>query len=469
MYRHALCVYPYRVELGPYESFYPPLGLEIVAAALEPYCRSIDVVDLRRESGRTRDFLRPETDLVCFSVNWDREREFIREEILSVPRQIRTIVGGRHATEDPEWWLAECPNVDIVVRGHGEAAASEIASGLALDGIAGLSYRLNGHLVHTPARDCGRVAEDLGPNRRLRRYVYKLDSPDFPTGITFDTMLSSVGCPYNCRFCAFSRNPWGVKRKWSARPAEAVVRELEGIDAKLVGFVDDIFTHDMDRVGAICDLISARGIRKRYVVNARVEIAKRPDVLRKMGRAGFSILLLGIESAQDRTLRSMRKGFDTRRLREYFRVLRKTRMILHGYFIIGNIGETEEEMLAIGPFARELGLDTVSLCRLRSERYSGIEELVAASPGYHVAPDGKVYSDEYPPERLTRIRNRIYTSFYRPGQILHVLGKLFRNGLLTPGMLTKLPAFLVRGVLRLREARPAGREAAPSRATASPS
>jgi anaerobic magnesium-protoporphyrin IX monomethyl ester cyclase len=442
MYRHALCVYPYRVELGPYESFYPPLGLEIVAAALEPYCRSIDVVDLRRESGRTRDFLRPETDLVCFSVNWDREREFIREEILSVPRQIRTIVGGRHATEDPEWWLAECPNVDIVVRGHGEAAASEIASGLALDGIAGLSYRLNGHLVHTPARDCGRVAEDLGPNRRLRRYVYKLDSPDFPTGITFDTMLSSVGCPYNCRFCAFSRNPWGVKRKWSARPAEAVVRELEGIDAKLVGFVDDIFTHDMDRVGAICDLISARGIRKRYVVNARLEIAKRPDVLAKMERAGFSVLLLGIESAKDETLRSMKKGFDTRRAREYFRVLRKSRMILHGYFIVGSIGESEEDMLEIVPFARQLGVDTVSLCLLRNERYSGLEELVARSPGYHIAPDGGVYSDRYSQDDLRKIRDRIYRGFYTPRQMLNIAKKVVRGGLVTRRMLLRLPGFL---------------------------
>jgi radical SAM superfamily enzyme YgiQ (UPF0313 family) len=467
-FRHVLCVYPYRVGLRR-NLQWPPLGLELVAAALGPHAEAVDVIDLRKEPGRTADFLRPDTDLVCFSVNWDRERDFVRDEIRSVPDRILTVVGGRHATEDPERWLADCPNVNVLVRGDGEEAVEELARGTPLDGIAGISYRLNGTVAHGPVRHPGPVADDLYPDRRLRRYVYSWTPSGYRTSMTLDSVASSRGCPFNCSFCSFNRNPWGAKRNWSARSPESVVHELQEVDARGVIFVDDNFTHDMDRVGAICDLIEARGIRKRYVVNARVEIAKRPDVLRKMGRAGFSILLLGIESAQDRTLRSMRKGFDTRRLREYFRVLRKTRMILHGYFIIGNIGETEEEMLAIGPFARELGLDTVSLCRLRSERYSGIEELVAASPGYHVAPDGKVYSDEYPPERLTRIRNRIYTSFYRPGQILHVLGKLFRNGLLTPGMLTKLPAFLVRGVLRLREARPAGREAAPSRATASPS
>jgi hypothetical protein len=34
-----------------------------------------------------------------------------------------------------------------------------------------------------------------------------------------------------------------------------------------------------------------------------------PDVIRKMELAGFAMLLLGIESAQDKTLHSMRKGF----------------------------------------------------------------------------------------------------------------------------------------------------------------
>ena len=67
----------------------------------------------------------------------------------------------------------------------------------------------------------------------------------------------------------------------------------------------------MDRVERICDLILERGIRKKYVVQARLEIARRPEVIDKMELAGFSMLLLGIESAQDKTLRSMRKGFNT--------------------------------------------------------------------------------------------------------------------------------------------------------------
>ncbi|MHC4253281.1 MAG: B12-binding domain-containing radical SAM protein, partial [Planctomycetota bacterium] len=363
-YRHVLCVYPYRVELSRAVHF-PPLGLEIIAAALAPHADRIDIVDLRRERGHTVDFLRADTDLVCFSVNWDKEPDFVRDEIRSVPPGVLTVVGGRHASEDPERWLADCPNVDILARGDGEETIEEIAQRRSLDRIAGISYRVNGTIHHGPVRRAGPVSDDLFPDRALRRYVYTVPAESSVGVIAIDTLASSRGCPFKCKFCSFDRNPWGARRPWSARSPGSVVRELEQIDARYITIVDDNFTHDMDRVDAICDLILERGIRKQYVVNARVEVSRRPDVLRKMERAGFAMLLIGIESAQDKTLRSMRKGFDTKRLREHFRVLRKTRMILHGYFIIGSIGETEEEMLEIAPFARELGLDSLGLCILR--------------------------------------------------------------------------------------------------------
>ena len=284
--------------------------------------------------------------------------------------------------------------------------------------------------------------------------MYSVPADPSFAGVAIDAIASSRGCPFNCTFCSFDRNPWGQKRPWSARSPESVVRELEETDAKYVIFVDDNFTHDMDRVAAICDLIQRRGIRKRYAVNARVEIARRPDVLRKMERAGFSVLLLGIESAQDRTLRSMKKGFGTKRLREYFRVLRKTRMILHGYFIIGSIGETEEEMMEIAPFARALGLDSLGLSPLRNSRYSGLEELVAVNPAYHIKANGEIFSDALSTARLREIRHSICRHFYwRPGQVLSMLTKMLRNELMPLNMLPRLPAFLLRKMLRWRASR----------------
>ncbi|MCK4601543.1 MAG: cobalamin-dependent protein, partial [Phycisphaerae bacterium] len=284
-FKHALCVYPYRRELNE-AGFFPPLGLEFIAAVVQMHAQSLDLIDLRKEAGRIMDFVRPQTDLLCFSVNWDLDREFLQAEILSAPPDALTIVGGRHATEDPERWLADFPNVDIVVRGDGEEALEEICRGVPLEQIAGVSFRTDGRIVHNENRTLGNLRDDIYPDRRLRRHKYYAAIRGANSGVLVDSITASRGCPFNCKFCSFNLNPWGEKRKWTARSPESVVDELAETEARLVGFSDDLFTQDMGRVERICDLLIARGIRKRYFVNARLEIANRPDVLRKMERAG---------------------------------------------------------------------------------------------------------------------------------------------------------------------------------------
>jgi radical SAM superfamily enzyme YgiQ (UPF0313 family) len=427
--QRVLCVYPYRKDLKKFR-FIPPLGLELIGTVIEPYARALDIIDLRYESKRTSDFLRPETDMVCFSINWKRHVKFLRKEIMSIPPDIFTILGGRHATEDPEGWLASCPNVDAVVRGDGEEVMEDLCKGVPLENIAGLSFRNGDGIIHNPVRRLGLLKDQFYPNRSLRRYTYEVEIKNISTGVELDLFSASRGCPFNCTFCSFNFNPWGEKRNWSGRSPESIVEELAQIRAPLVGFTDEIFTHNMDRVERICDLIIDRGIRKKYIINARLEIARRPDVIRKMERAGFAMLLLGIESAQDKTLRSMRKGFNTAKIREYFDVLRGRPILLHGYFILGNIGESVTEMKQILPFARELGLDSIVLCILRNNPHSGIDELVAQNSDYHIAPNGRVYSDHCSEKELRRLRRRLHRKFYSRRQLLRILDKGRRSGLL---------------------------------------
>jgi anaerobic magnesium-protoporphyrin IX monomethyl ester cyclase len=443
MFQHVLCVYPYRLGLKKFK-FCPPLGLEYIATVAEPHARSVEILDLRKEPSHTADYLRPETDMVCFSIGWQREIEFLQKEILSVPADIFTILGGQQVTDDPEGWLADCPNVNAVVRGDGEEIMEELCQGAPLEQIAGLSFRKGNEIIHNPARRLGPVADHLYPHRSLRRYTYELEIENFNTGIAFDLISASRGCPFNCTFCSINRNPWGEKRNWSGRSPESVVEELESIEAPFVAFTDELFTCDMDWVDRICDLIIKRGIRKKYIVNARLEIARCPDVIQKMEKAGFAILLLGIESAQDKTLLSMRKGFNTAKAREYFDILCDRSLFLHGYFILGNIGESVQEMEQIVPFARELGLDTLNLSVLHSNPYSGIEELVAQNPSFHIAASGKIYSDHCSIEELKRLRGRLSKEFYTRRHILNILFKALRNGFLRffPQLFLRLPRFV---------------------------
>lgn len=44
---------PCRAEHGPRHRLCAPLGLEVIAAVLDPYAETIDVTDLCREAGST--------------------------------------------------------------------------------------------------------------------------------------------------------------------------------------------------------------------------------------------------------------------------------------------------------------------------------------------------------------------------------------------------------------------------------
>jgi radical SAM superfamily enzyme YgiQ (UPF0313 family) len=458
MYRHVLCVFPYEHDLR-LKLRLPPLGLEIIAAALAPFAREVEVIDMRFESGPCARFVRPDTDLVCVSVNWGYADASVAAQIRSLPAGVRVVVGGRHATEDPERWLTGCPNVDVVVRGDGEEAMIELARGTAPGEVAGISYRQDGRIVHTARRVSSPVIDGLRPVRATRRYSYHTSQAGLPLNLSVDSIATSRGCPFNCRFCSLVNNPWGSKRLWSVRSPEAVVEELAEIDATAVVVVDDNFAHDPDRVARICDLIVERGIKKRIVVETRVEIARHPDVIRKMELAGFSALFVGVESTQDRTLRAIGKGFDTAKVREYFEVLRHSTMLLGGFFIIGCIGETRDEMLTIASFAHELGIDVLSLMRLEWFRYTGLDQLVADSPGYHIDALGKVYSDAYTSRALNTIRRDVSRRFYTPSQMIRTLKKLSTNRLLTATDLALLPLWGLRRLLSRRRHRKAAADA----------
>jgi radical SAM superfamily enzyme YgiQ (UPF0313 family) len=162
-------------------------------------------------------------------------------------------------------------------------------------------------------------------------------------------------------------------------------------------------------------------------------------MLEKAYRAGFRMILLGIESASDRSLKQMNKGFTTGQVREAFNVLRRFPFYYHAYFIYGNVGESEEEMLAISRFARELGVHSISLSRLRVDQYTPMRRLIDKMPGYRISKNGYVYCDAFDKQKLRRIRDRIIRDFLlRPSQVAKMVSSLDRNEILSYGQMMRM-------------------------------
>jgi radical SAM superfamily enzyme YgiQ (UPF0313 family) len=427
---HALALYPYLRDSTATMGVFPPTGLEYIATNMKDLVGEVTLLDLRyekeyRDLGVLSDYIRGEIDLLCIGITWDYQFREVCEVIRALPEEVLTVVGGHKATEEVEYLFETCPNIDLIVRGEGEETIREIASGVPYEDILGLSYRRNGSIVHNPNRA---LSDDLGtlyPDRSLRRHEYHwIQNGARMTNHTFDTVLTSRGCPYNCKFCTFSLNPLGQKRKYTERSLESVIDELKEVTADVVLFSDDNFFTNPARSERLCELIIENGIQKTFMVQTRIEITRRPRLLELAEKAGFRILFIGIESPHDRILKQLDKGFDQRQVRDAFREFNKHHFYIHGYFIYGNIGETEEEMVYIGRFARELKLDSISFQKLRVEKFSPLKEIVENTPGYHCdSVGGPVYSDTYSLKDLRRIRNRIRKDFYTPGQFWRILRK----------------------------------------------
>jgi radical SAM superfamily enzyme YgiQ (UPF0313 family) len=264
---------------------------------------------------------------------------------------------------------------------------------------------------------------------------------------TFDTVLTTRGCPFKCKFCTFSLNPLGQKRSYTERPTESVIEELKTVRADVVLLSDDNFFTNPKRGEQLCDLIIENKIKKIFVVQARIDIAQHPRVLDKAEKAGFKVFLIGIESPHDRILKQLQKGITQQQVRDAFAVLTQYDFYLHGYFIYGNIGETEEEMLYIPKFAKEIKLDSITFQKLRVERFSPLKEVVEETPGYYYNRiGGSVYSDRYGRKELKQTRNRIRSEFYNLPQIIHIISKARRIGLVSGPDLTnaflKLPLLM---------------------------
>lgn len=448
-YKHALFLNPYIENTATsVMGLFPPVGLEYVATSAEGLTDKTTLLDLRYEASlhdpdKLMEFIRNEIDIVCVSVGWDRQYKEICELLNLMPDNIPLIVGGYKATEDVIELFKACPKISIIVRGEGEETIQEILKGVPPENILGISYRNNGEIIHNALRPLQNINGILPSNRNLRRNKYYMRINGISlANLTFDSVLSARGCPFTCKFCTFNLNPLGQKRMYAARSVESVVNEIESLSADTILFSDDNFFTDVKRSEAICDLIIEKKIKKRFMAQARIEIARHPGLLDKMVKAGFKMLFMGIESPHDRILKELNKGFDSKEIRKCFDVLKKYPIYYHGYFIYGNIGENEKEMLYIAQFAKEINLDSITFQKLRIEKFSPLRKVAENTPGYHVTARGELYSDTYSHAALKKIGRQIKFSFYTPLQVL----KIFRKFILVNFFsFREMTAFLIAG------------------------
>jgi anaerobic magnesium-protoporphyrin IX monomethyl ester cyclase len=276
--------------------------------------------------------------------------------------EVLICMGGVHATMIPQETLAEFPVFDFILRGEGEQVIPEvlrrIRQGRApFDDVVGV-------ITHGK--------QDLSSAR-----VEDLDSLPFPAWEEFDLfrypgvdlhrtrrelpIITARGCPHDCCFCC--RQP-GM-RKVRYRSVESIIEELTrnveqfGTEATL--FVDETFTINRRLTTEICEALLAKGIhrRMRWSCSTRVDAADA-ETFRLMRRAGCYDVFFGFESGDDRLLEIAGKRITTAQMREAVRMAKAADLAVHGCFILGLPGETEQTIEKAWKLAKELDIRGVS-------------------------------------------------------------------------------------------------------------
>jgi radical SAM superfamily enzyme YgiQ (UPF0313 family) len=274
------------------------------------------------------------------------------------------IMVGPHASALPTETLKLADGaVDVICIGEYDYTVSEVVKSFPnLNDIRGICSFQDGKPT---------VAE-------ARPLIQDLDALPFPAWHHLDLMkyfdgsklypyidiFSGRGCPHKCMFCLWPQVMHG--RKIRLRSPARVVDEIE-YDVKLCPqvirggeffFEDDTFTLVKSNATAICEEILRRGLKITFSVNARTDTADE-ELFQILKKAGCRELLVGFESGDGDMLARMGKRETPDEARRFMELTRKAGIDVHGCFVLGLPGETEETIQRTIRFALDLGLHTV--------------------------------------------------------------------------------------------------------------
>jgi radical SAM superfamily enzyme YgiQ (UPF0313 family) len=244
------------------------------------------------------------------------------------------------------------------------------------------------------------------------------------------SVYTGRGCKSRCTFCLWPQTIGG--HTYRTRSPQKVAEEIALAkkyfpQVKEFFFDDDTFTDDLPRAEAIAKELGKLGVT--WSCNAKANVPY--SSLKIMKENGLRLLLVGFESGNQQILLNIKKGMHVDMARRFMADCHKLGIAVHGTFIVGLPGETQETIEETIRFAKEINPHTIQV------------SLAAAYPGTYlhkqatennwllrnansiVANDGfQVSSLNYPHlshDEIFAALERFYKRFYfRPKKIAEI-------------------------------------------------
>jgi len=264
-----------------------------------------------------------DADVLCLSlITTSAERGFaIARDFKEKRPRSRVIIGGVHPTFCAE---EAAQYADHVVIGEGANVIEDL-----------VRYGSNEKFIHgTPTKNLDDLPlpdlDLLALNRPMRK----------------TPILTSLGCPFHCTFCSVTQM---FGHKYRVSSLERTLEELRRVRTPSVFFYDDNLAADRKRLHAICDRMLAENIKFRWTAQARSDIAKDRDLIKKMQMSGCVNIYIGFESVNPETLINYKKRQSVEEIEEAIRSFQENGISIHGMFVLGS----DSDDLAVFPATRK--------------------------------------------------------------------------------------------------------------------
>ena len=272
------------------------------------------------------------------------------------------MVGAKVAVQPKESLEQAGAAIDFVARNEFDFTIKEIAEEKPWAEVDGITWRNEaGELVHNKERA---TLEDMDQLPFVTD-VYKRDLriEDYFIGYLLHPYVSFYtgrGCKSHCTFCLWPQTVGG--HRYRVRSPEHVAAEIKQCMAMFPQvreyfFDDDTFTDDLPRAEAIAKELGKLGVT--WSCNAKANVPR--ETLKVLKENGLRLLLVGYESGNQQILYNIKKGMRIDVARRFTKDCHELGIKIHGTFILGLPGETQETIRETIKFATEINPHTIQV------------------------------------------------------------------------------------------------------------
>ena len=320
--------------------------------------------------------------------------------------------------------------VDYVIIGEPELTLKELLEGYPLCEIKGLCYRENFQPVLNEKRPFIENLDILPfPARHLvDNSIYR--RPD--NGKVQAVIKVARGCPFHCFFCLATPVSGSKVRTRSPQNIVAEIREcVEKYNITNFLFWSDIFNFDRKWTLDLCKAIIDSGLKITWSSNTRADTMDE-EMAKLMYKSGCRLVSIGVESGSQFILDNIGKKISLDDIRNTVKILKKNKIKIYNYFVIGLPWETEETVEETIKFAIELDSNFISfytatpLPGTRYFAYAMLNNLVEGNLDFQRASyQPVVKSFALSKDRIFELHKKAVKRFYlRPKFILKTLFSL---------------------------------------------